>query len=331
MKRKLWIHLITLPRWFAIPIAVCSIILGGVLMKAEVIPLVLAALSGALMMAAAHSSNTLIDYSVTGFDKGTEEERSKPKEYTVGQSVIAAGILSEQEVLGNIVFWLVLSAIPAGILSIMVSPWVWLFWALAMACSPLYSLGKRHYLCELVLGLGFGPIACCLGASSASNPHYLLAFLAGIPIFILWGFGAETMDQYTDAEPNWPRGLRNLGALVWHSRTSISVVISWLLAITFISQLFLIAAGVLKPLTALTLITFIPFTLCLILLQRKIYRKPESESAVAHLSGEQGSATDRFLTSLANITPEEDPKAGIIWGLGGIYLYCLLLLIGQVL
>ena len=130
--------------------------------------------------------------------------------------------------------------------------------------------------------------------ASQPNPDYLLAFLAGIPILIIWGYGAETMDQFIDAEPNWPRGLRNFGALVWKNKVSISMFIVWLLCATFLSQLFLIAAGVLRPLTALSLITFIPFSFCLIFLEMK-------------------------------------PKVGIIWGLGGIYLYALLLFLGEVL
>jgi len=282
-----------LPRWFAIPAAVCSIILGGVLMEAEVLPIALAVISGSLMMAAAHSSNTLIDYSVTGFDKGTEEERSKQKEYTVGQSVIAAGILSEKEVLGNILFWLVLSAIPAGILSFIVSPWIWLFWILAIACSPLYSWGKLHYSCEFFLGLGFGPIACMLGASASPNPNFLLAFLAGIPFLILWGYGAETIDQFTDAEPNWPRGLRNFGALLWKNNVSISMFIVWLLSVTFLSQLFLIVGGISAPLTALSLISFIPFSFCLLYIEKEL-------------------------------------RTGVWWGLGGISLHMVLLVVGQI-
>ena len=156
-----------------------------------------------------------------------------------------------------------------------------------------YSWGKLHYQCELALGLGFGPLAVMLGMASQPNPDFLTAFLAGIPIMLLFGYGAETMDQYTDAEPNWPRGLRNIGALVWKNGVSISIVIVWLLCATFLSQLFLIAAGVLHPLTALALITILPFSVCLLFIENK-------------------------------------PKVGVIWGLSGIYLYGLLLLLGEV-
>lgn len=294
MKEKIKAHLITLPRWFAAPAAICAVILGGAISGGSVFPIILATITGLLLMAAAHSSNTWLDFYWTRFDIGTEEERSRPKEYTVGQQPIAAGILSGKEVLGNILFWLVLSAIPASILSVMVSPWIWLFWGLTIACSPFYSWGKLHYLCELALGLGFGPIACCLGASASPNPNFLVAFLAGIPFLILWGFGAETIDQWTDAEPNWPRGLRNMGALLWKNNVSVSMFFAWLLSITFFSQLFLIAGGILAPLTALSLISFIPFSFCLLYLEKEL-------------------------------------KTGVLWGLLGIFLQMILLTLGQIL
>lgn len=321
MKTKIRAHLITLPRWFAAPVCICAVVLGGVIGGGDFFPIILAVITALLLMAAAHSSNTWLDFYWTCFDLGTAEERSYPKVYTRGQQPIAAGILSGKEVLGNILFWLGLSAIPAGILSVIVSPWIWLFWVLTVACSPFYSWGKLHYLCEMALGLGFGSIACCLGVSVSPNPDYLKAFLAGIPILILWGFAAETLDQFLDAEPNWPRGLRNLGALVWKSETSITVVIGWLFSVTFISQLFFILVGILSTWTALTLITFIPFTLCLILLQRKTPRLP-------HMM-EPGDNVVEFISRLSQ--PVEDPKAGILWGLGGIYLYVILLAIGQII
>ena len=133
-----------------------------------------------------------------------------------------------------------------------------------------------------------------LGMASQPNPDLGVAFLAGIPFLILWGYGAETIDQWTDAEPNWPRGLRNFGALLWKNNVSISMFFAWLVGITFLSQLFLIAGGILAPLTALSLISFIPFSFCLLYL-------------------------------------ENDLKVGVIWGLGGIFLHMILLTVGQII
>ena len=292
MKEKIKIH-IELGRFFALPIVVCAVLLGVALGGNWSWLSVMVALGAIFGMAYAHSFNTLLDYSWTGFDKGTEEERSKGKVYTKGQQAIAAGIMSPKEVLANGLAYLAISAIFIGIVAWKVSPVIWAIWAVMALMTFGYSWGKLHWSCEFFLGIGFGPLAVMLGMASQPNPDFLLAFLAGIPVLILFGYGAETMDQFIDASVNWKRGLRNFGALVWKNKVSIITFIVWLLCATFLSQLFLIAGGVLRPLTALTLITLIPFSMCLLFLER-------------------------------------EPKRGIIWGLGGIYLYGLLLLLGEV-
>lgn len=293
MKDKIKTH-IGLGRFFAAPVAIAAVLLGIALGGNWSWLSAMVALGAIFQMAFAHSFNTLLDYSWTGFDKGTEEDRSKGKVYTKGQQTIAAGIMSPREVLVNGLVYLAISAVFIGIVAWQVSPLIWVIWGVMALMTFGYSWGKLHWSCEFFLGLGFGPLAVMLGMASQPNPDFLLAFLAGIPILILFGYGAETMDQYTDAEPNWPRGLRNLGALVWKNNVSISMFIVWLLSATFLSQLFLIAGGVLHPLTALSLIAFIPFSMCLLFLEVK-------------------------------------PKTGIIWGLGGIYLYGLLLVLGEAL
>jgi len=293
MKDKILTH-IGLGRFFALPVVVCAVLLGVALGGHWSWLSVMVCLGAVFQMAYAHSFNTLLDYSWTGFDKGTEDKRSRGKVYTHGQQVIAAGIMSPKEVLVNGLGYLAISAVFIGIVAWKVSPVIWGIWGVTALCTFWYSWGKLHYQCELALGVGFGPLAVMLGMASQPEPDFLVAFLAGIPILVLFGYGAETMDQYSDAEPNWPRGLRNLGALVWKNNVSITTFIVWLLCSTFLSQLFLIAGGILHPLTALTLLTFIPFSLCIVFLEAK-------------------------------------PKTGIISGLGGIYLYCLLLLLGEVL
>ncbi len=293
MKDKVKAH-IGLGRFFALPVAVCAVLLGIALGGNWSWLSAMVCLGATFQMAYAHSFNTLLDYSWTGFDKGTEEERSKGKVYTKGQQAIAAGILSPSGVLANGLTYLAISAIFIGIVAWKVSPVIWIIWAVTALMTFWYSWGKLHYQCELALGIGFGPLAVMLGMASQPDPDFLLAFLAGIPVLILFGYGAETMDQFTDASVNWPRGLRNFGALVWKNNVSLTMFIVWLLCATFLSQLFLIAAGILHPLTALSLITFIPFSLCLVFLEIK-------------------------------------PKVGILWGLSGIYLYVVLLFLGEVL
>lgn len=291
MKEKIKTH-IGLGRFFALPVAASAVLLGVALGGHWNWVSAMVCLGAIFQMAYAHSFNTLLDYSWTKFDKGTEEERSKGKVYTHGQQAIAAGIMPPKVVLINGLVYLAISAIFIGIVAWKVSPVIWAIWGVTALCTFGYSWGKLHWSCEFFLGIGFGPLAVMMGMASQPNPNFLTAFLAGIPILILFGYAAETMDQYTDAEPNWPRGLRNFGALVWKNKVSITTFIGWLFGATFLSQLFLIAAGVLHPLTALTLITLMPFSFSLLYL-------------------------------------EKNPRVGIIWGLGGIYLYGLLLLLGE--
>ncbi|MBA7627468.1 hypothetical protein ES703_34930 [subsurface metagenome] len=293
MKDKIVTH-IGLGRFFALPACACAVLLGCTLGGSLSWLSAMVVLAAIFEMGYSHSFNTLLDYSWTGFDRGTEEERSKGKVYTKGQQAIAAGKLTPRGVLLSGLIYLAISAVFVGIVAWKVSPIIWLFWVLGALMTFWYSWGKLHYQCELALGVGFGPVACMMGMASQPNPDFLLAFLAGIPFLILWGYAAETIDQWTDAEPNWPRGLRNFGALLWKNNVSVSMFLGWLVGITFLSQLFLITGGVLHPLTALSLISFIPFSFCLLYLEKNL-------------------------------------KAGVLWGLFAIFLHMALLLVGQII
>ncbi|MBA7658342.1 hypothetical protein ES703_66292 [subsurface metagenome] len=257
MKDKILTH-IGLGRFFALPCVVCSVLLGCTLGGELSWISAMVALAVVFQMAYSHSFNTLLDYSWTGFDKGAQEERSRGKIYTKGQQVIAAGKMSPREVLLNGLGYLAISAVFTGIVAWQVSPVIWAFWAVGALTTFWYSWGKLHYQCELALGMGFGPIACMMGMASQPNPDFLVAFLAGIPFLILWGFAAEFVDQAIDAEPNYPRGLRNLGALAWKSGVSIPLFTGHLFIMAYVAQILLIVVGVLAPMTGLSLIAF-PF------------------------------------------------------------------------
>ena len=292
VRDKILTH-IGLGRFFALPCAVCAVLLGCTLGGSLSWLSAMVALAAVFEMAYSHSFNTLLDYSWTGFDKGVEEERSRGKVYTKGQQAIAAGKLSSRGVLINGLAYLAISAVFIGIVAWKVSPVIWVLWAGGALMTFWYSWGKLHYQCELALGTGFGPLACMMGMASQPKPDFLLAFLAGIPFLIIWGYAAETVDQWTDAEPNWPRGLRNFGALAWKNNVSIVMFLAWLVAIAFLSQLFLIAGGVLAPLSGLSLISFIPMSFCLLYLER-------------------------------------DLELGVFIGLFAIFLHMVLLLVGQI-
>lgn len=254
---KLYVHLFVLPRWFAAPAAICAVALGCILGRVPLLPSVLAVVAGLFLMAWAHAMNTFLDHEWTSFDKGTAEERSRPKEYTSGQQPIASGLMKPSEVLAGALVWLFLSAVLTFALA-QLTPLIWLPWALVALCTFLYSWGKLHYLCETALGLGFGSFAVMYGMAASTRPDMLKAFLAGLPFLVLWGFTAEFIDQATDAEANWPRGLRNLGALAWHNGVSVPLFTGFLWAMSYLVQVALIQCRVLAPASGLSLVA-LPF------------------------------------------------------------------------
>lgn len=267
MIQKLMGHIVTLPRWFGLPAAVCGVVLGGLIAGANAFHLLFAVLCGVFLLAYAHSANSWIDWAITKLDQGEPKERSKQKVYTSGQSLLALGMLSQNEVLANSLGWLALSLGFAIPLSLMTTMWVWLPFGLVVLCAPAYSWGKLHYSCELILGLGFGSFATMMGACAVANPPLWVAFLAGLPFTLLWGYFAETYDQWDDADVNWDKGLRNLGAWVWKSGLSISHFLGWLLALTYLAQVFLIANDILAPMTAISALAIPVFAYSLAILQ----------------------------------------------------------------
>ena len=251
---RLLAHLVTLPRWFALPAAACAIALGCILGEVEGWLMALVIVCGAFLMAWSHSMNTFLDYVWTGFDKGGVRERSREKSYTSGQQPIATGLMDPLEVFLNAYMWLFLAVVCAIVITLATSSvWIWLPFTLIALSTFFYSWGKLHYMCELALGLGFGSFAVMLGMCASGNPDLILALWAGLPFAVLWGFAAETYDQWDDAEPNWQRGLRNLGALTWKYGVSIAGMVLMLVAMSYLVQMALVIKGMIAPETLLSL------------------------------------------------------------------------------
>ncbi|MDP2662011.1 MAG: hypothetical protein Q8R28_14905 [Dehalococcoidia bacterium] len=234
----------TLPRWFGAPVAWAAVALGYYVAGGTGTPFALAMslVSMSFLMAWAHSMNTWLDYFWTGLDReGPGRSHSKP--YTAGSQVIANGTLSGHSVLAASLMYLAVS-LGALLAVVAVNPWVVIPWTAGALCTFWYSWGKLHYQCELALGMGFGPLAALMGAAAVPDAPVLPALLAGLPIMLAFGFAAETYDQWYDADENIPRGLRNIGALIYRKGWRIDGVVSVLLLLAFASHLALIAAGV---------------------------------------------------------------------------------------
>lgn len=255
IRTRLWLHLWTLPRWFALPVAALGVLLGGLMdagSQTAPLRLALVALSAGLLMAWGHAMNALLDYSWTRLDQG--EGRSRPKPYTGGQQPLADGLVSPIEVWWNAVSWLTLSAVPLMVLSRQGYSWPWLFWLIGALCTFAYSWGKLHWLCETVLAVGFGFVPVMMGAAVTQHPNYMHAALVSIPFGLLFGFAAEIVDQWWDAAGNWAKGLRNIGAWCWKVNLHVGVVAGTFVLFAIVAHLALVVAGILSLPTIFALI-----------------------------------------------------------------------------
>jgi len=293
MKQKLKAHLITLPRWFALPCAVCSVLLGISLGGHWSWLSVMLVLGALFEMSGAHSWNSFLDKEWTHFDEGGIDERSKEKVYTGAQNIIVKGIVTSREVVFNALSWYAISAIFIGIVATHIGIIIWLFWVLGALVTFAYSQAKKFWTPELALGVGFAIIPSMMGMATQPNPDYMLAGLASIPFFIMFSVVCESLDQFADAPNNWPRGGRSLGMLVWKMEGSIVTYASWWIAIAYIAQLFLVQAGILNPLTALSLVAAVPLAFAIAMIEKL-------------------------------------PDKAIIIGLGGVFIFHILIVIGQV-
>ncbi|MBA7692284.1 hypothetical protein ES703_100847 [subsurface metagenome] len=267
MKEKIKAHLFTLPRWFAAPFFGCSLLIGAVLAGGLGANAWIALVGGLLLMAGGHSFNSFLDWK-SGLDKGGIEDRSAEKDYAGGQSIIALGIVSEKEVLFNAISWYVLALAPLIYLAINAS-WVVLPLGFAgMLITFWYAWGKFNWTHETALAIGVGPIAVLIGMFSVNpNPPWGIGLLVSVPTAVILCYLGLAFDEWPDAEANLKKGVKSLAYKVWEYGISLEwYIMSWLLFV-FVYQVFLIAVGILSPMTALTFLTFPGLMTCLVLLK----------------------------------------------------------------
>jgi len=267
MKGKIKAHLWTLPRWFGAPFFGCSLLIGAVLAGGLGANAWIALIGGLLIMAGGHSFNSFLDWK-SGLDKGEVWERSADKDYAGGQSVIALGIVSEKEVLFNAIGWYVLALAPLIYLAINVS-WVILPLGFAgMLITFWYARGKFNWTHETALAVGVGPIPVLLGMFSVNpSPPWITGLIVSIPVAIILAYLGLAFDEWPDAEANLKKGVKSLAYKVWQYGIRLEwYIMSWFLFV-FVYQVFLIAVGILSPMTALTFLTFPGLIACLVLLK----------------------------------------------------------------
>jgi len=254
--KSLLLFIWVLPRWFAAPVIIASVFLGYIVStkdysQSSLIAVVFLSLSALFMMAFGHTMNTILDYHWTGLDKGKKHSRKKP--YTSGQQVIFENEESgtKTSIKAAITYALIsLAFILVANTGFNIPAWVFAPWFAGLLIPFWYSWGKLHYQCELALGIGFAPLAALIGSSAALDPDFVRVVLSSLPILLIFGFVAETYDQWYDADVNEDR-LKNIGAVVYRRGYNISFVILFLIILTAIAQGALIERDVLSSFTGL--------------------------------------------------------------------------------
>ncbi len=267
MKEKIKAHIFTLPRPFAAPFFGCSLLMGAVLAGGLNANAWIALVGGLLLMFGGHSWNSFLDWK-SGLDQGKVEDRSAEKDYTGGQNLIENGIVSLKGVALNATGWYILALAPLIYLAINVS-WVILPLAIAgMLITFWYAWGKFNWTHETALAVGVGPIPVLLGMFSVNpNPPWITGLIVSIPVAVILAYLGLAFDEFPDAEANLKKGVKSLAYKVWQYGISLEwYIMSWFLFV-FVYQVFLIATGILSPMTALTFLTFPGLIACLVLLK----------------------------------------------------------------
>jgi 1,4-dihydroxy-2-naphthoate octaprenyltransferase len=290
---KFKVHL-SLARLFAAPVAIFSVLLGSILTPEGVSWVTLVAvLCGICLMNYSHYMNSLTDYA-TSVDR--KENGSVGKWYTAGSRILPLGLASVREVTIGGIAWLAISAVLAWLIYSQIdSLWPILAWAIVVVFPFLYSpLLKYKGAPELVILVGFGFAAVLLGYSAVSaSIDWPVVVFVGLLSGLPFAIG-ETIDQWLDSPSDSKKGLRNMAITLYKADFPIWGYIAFAIPFMYMFQLLLIFEGFIADWTFLTILIFPFWVFCLIDLKRESYK-------------------------------------GLMFGLLGIYLYGLFLVIGQLI
>jgi len=96
--------------------------------------------------------------------------------------------------------------------------------------------------------------------------------VVSVPFLILISFVGLAIDEWPDAEANLKKGVKSISYKVWEYGVSLEwYVTSWLLFM-YMYQVFLIAIGMLQPLSAISFLTW-PLFISFLVLSKKNFRK----------------------------------------------------------
>lgn len=271
MKGRIKTHLFTLPRWFALAFFGPSALIGSLLAGGTLAELNtwLGFIAVAFLMAAGHSQNTFWDWQV-GLDKG--EERSVEKGYTGGCGVIAERLSSLKGVVFNFIGWTVAGLIVAAILYLRVTPYIFIPLVLGLGVPYFYTRGKFSWYQETSLAIGVVLAAVAGMFAVNASPEWWQGIIVSLPMAVLLTYLGLALDEYPDAYANLKKGTKSLAYRVWESKFDLATyIIAWLIII-YSFQVFLVAIGLLVPLTMISLFIF-PF-----IMAGLVFLKPHADA-----------------------------------------------------
>ena len=273
MKGKIKAHLWTSGRWFALPFFGCSALIGSLLAGGTLGELNtwLGFIAVALFMACGHSQNSYIDWAV-GLDSIEKDYTggSVEKGYTGGCGILK--ILTPKELILNFVGWAILGLVPLIILSLRVTPYILIPAALGLAVPYFYSKGKFSWYHETALAAGV--VLGAVVGMFAVNPHpeWWIGVIVTLPIAMVLSYLGLALDEFPDSYENLKKGTKSLAYKVWENKFDLGMyIIAWFV-IVYIFQVFLVAIGLLAPLTLISLLIF-PFVMA-----QLVFLKPYAEA-----------------------------------------------------
>ena len=260
MKGKIKTYLLVAPRWFALPAALTTIALGGLLANGVTWH---AMVAGAVIMMGGHTYNSWADH-MFGLDRGAPA--SVGKWYTSGSLIIEAGLTTRFKML---VYWVACYAISAvlvgWICSSIGSAWPWLGWGIGVTTATIYSPGPckglKHIGFPEYCGIvGFGIGGCLLGYTASSGNVSLIPVISGIAISLFWGL-SWAPDQFPDAESDYQKGVRNLGTIIAVTKFPMGAYYLSAMLFAYMFLIFVINLGYLSSWTFLSALALPLFTL----------------------------------------------------------------------
>jgi 1,4-dihydroxy-2-naphthoate octaprenyltransferase len=278
------LHLWTLPRWFAAPYFGLAAVLGALTAGGMTFNSWIGVIACLLIMAGGHSFNSFLDYAWTGLDKGKLEDRSAEKDYTGGQSLLAAGAIGLKGVVANALSWYLLALIPLIYLALQNGWMILVVGFLGMLVTFWYSIAKFNWTHELARGIGIGPLPALAGMFATSpDPHWAQGILAGIPVSLIIAFAGLAMDEWPDAEANLKKGVKSIAYKVWEYGISLEwYLVTWIL-FAMVYQILLITIGIYKPLTGISFLAYPLFVVAFIIMKRHFHKGAGAAVQVAAL------------------------------------------------